>query len=74
MRDKRLIAEHRGGSLRKDQHRQLIMWACICAENVLPLLGEIIDERLINALTVANPSTCVNLRTILTFNDNKLLN
>lgn len=53
MRDKRFIAEHRGGPLKKEQHRQLIKWACDCAENVLPLLGEKTDEQLINALTVA---------------------
>jgi hypothetical protein len=54
MRDKRFIAEHRGGPLKKEQHYQLITWACNCAENVLHLLGEIPDERLKNALQVAN--------------------
>ncbi len=53
MRDKRFIAEHRGGPLKKEQHRQLIKWACDCAENVLPLFGEEIDERLKNAIVVA---------------------
>jgi hypothetical protein len=53
MRDKRFIAEHRGGPLKKEQHYQLITWACDCAENVLHLFGEIIDERLKNALHVA---------------------
>ena len=53
MRDKRFIAEHRGGLLKKDQHRQLIKWACDCAENVLPLFGETLDERLTNALMIA---------------------
>jgi hypothetical protein len=53
MRDKRFIAEHRGGLLRKEQHKQLIKWACICAENVLPVFGEKTDVRLINALTIA---------------------
>ena len=53
MRDKRFIAEHRGGPLKKEQHRQLIKWACECAENVLPLFGEKPDERLKNALLVA---------------------
>ena len=54
MRDKRFIAEHRGGLLKKEQHYQVITWACDCAENVLHLSGEIPDERLKNALTVAN--------------------
>jgi hypothetical protein len=53
MRDKRFVAEHRGGPLKREQHRQLIEWACACAGHVLRLLGEKIDERLINALDVA---------------------
>jgi len=53
MRDTRFIAEHRGGPLKKEQHYQLITWACNCAEHVLPLFGEIIDERLKNALLIA---------------------
>lgn len=53
MRDKRFIAEHRGGPLKKEQHQQLIKWACDCAENVLSLFGEKLDERLINALLIA---------------------
>jgi hypothetical protein len=53
MRDKRFIDEHRGGSLKKEQHRQLIKWACDCAENVLPFFGEKSDERLINAILIA---------------------
>ena len=53
MRDKRFIAEHRGGPLKKEQHRLLIKWACLCAENVLPLLGANSDERLKDALFIA---------------------
>ena len=53
MRDKRFIAEHRGGLLKKDHHRQLIKWACKCCEHVLPLCIETVDERLINALLIA---------------------
>jgi hypothetical protein len=53
MRDKRFVAEHRGGPLKKEQHRQLIKWACDCSENVLPLFGEETDERLKHALRVA---------------------
>jgi hypothetical protein len=53
MRDRRFIAEHRGGLLKKDHHRQLIKWACKCSEHVLPLCGETVDERLINALLIA---------------------
>jgi hypothetical protein len=53
MRDKRFIGEHRGGHLKMEQHRQLINWACICAEHVLQLSGQKIDERLTYALFVA---------------------
>ena len=53
MRDKRFIAEHRGGPLKKEQHRQLIRWACDCAEHILPLFGEKPDDRLESALLVA---------------------
>lgn len=53
MRDKRFIAEHRGGSLKKEQHQQLMQWGCNCAEYVLHLIGKKIDKRLMDALTVA---------------------
>ena len=57
MRDKRFIAEHRGGPLTKDQHRQLILWACKCVENVLPLITNKVDERLMNAIKIAKEWT-----------------
>ena len=53
MRDKRFIAEHRGGALKKKEHRQLMKWACDCAENVLALSGGKPDERLKNVLLTA---------------------
>ena len=53
MRDKRFIRDHRGGPLKKEQHYQLMKWACDCLEHVLHLFGEKIDERLKNALDVA---------------------
>jgi hypothetical protein len=53
MRDKRWVAEHRGGPLKKAQHRQLIKWARACAKHVFPLIGEDIDERLKIAMLVA---------------------
>ena len=52
MRDKRFVAEHRGGPLTKEQHYLVITWACGCAENVLHLFGAITDERLKNALLI----------------------
>jgi hypothetical protein len=53
VRDKRFIAEHRGGPLPKALHYQLIQWACDCSRHVLPLFGEKIDKRLIVAIDVA---------------------
>ena len=42
------------GTLKKEQHYQLITWACDCAEHVVHLFGETLDERLIHALHVAH--------------------
>jgi hypothetical protein len=52
LRDKRFIAEHRGGLLKKEQHRQIISWACYCAEHILPLLDFEKNEQLKNVLNV----------------------
>lgn len=61
MRDKRFVAEHRGGPLTKDKHKQLIIWACKCVENVLPLITNKIDERLTNAIKIAKEWTKDNV-------------
>jgi hypothetical protein len=53
MRDKRFIAEHRGGSLTRDNHNKLIGWAGRCSEHVLSLIEKDIDNRLLYALHVA---------------------
>lgn len=53
MRDKRFIAQHRGGTLKNEQHKQLIQWAWACSEHVLPLYGGEMDERIDKALLVA---------------------
>lgn len=50
MRERRLIAEHRGGPLTEAQHRDLMRWACDCAARVLPLIDGEVDERLLRAL------------------------
>ncbi len=57
MRDRRFVAEHRGGPLTKDHHIQLMRWACSCAEHVLSLYGDNLDERLLHALHVAKAWT-----------------
>jgi hypothetical protein len=53
MRDKRFVAVHRGGPLSLEHHRLLMGWAHDCAEHVLPLFGDQIDERLRTALLTA---------------------
>ena len=53
MRDKRFIAEHRGGLLTKVNHHKLIRWAGECSEHVLSLIDGDIDKRLLYALHVA---------------------
>jgi hypothetical protein len=52
-RDKRFVAEHRGGPLNMDQHRQLILWSCECVEHVLPLASARVNEHVQQALCVA---------------------
>jgi hypothetical protein len=53
MRNKRFIAEHRGGPLHKEHHRLLIQWACDCVSHALPLYTESTKERLKEALNIA---------------------
>jgi hypothetical protein len=53
MRDKRFIAEHRGGLLTKDNHQKLIKWARVCSEHVISLLDKNVDKRLLQVLQVA---------------------
>ncbi len=53
MRDRRFIAKHRGGPLKRQQHIQLMLWGCACAEHVLPLLNGNVDARLLHALDAA---------------------
>jgi hypothetical protein len=60
VRDRRFIAEHRGGPLAKEHHYQLIQWACDCSQHVLPLLGAKVDKRLTAALDVAREWTAGN--------------
>jgi hypothetical protein len=48
------IAEHRGGSLTKENHCKLIKWARECSEHVMFLIDKNTDNRLIYALDIAN--------------------
>lgn len=53
MRDRRFIAEHRGGLLKREFHEELAGWACECVVHVASLLGEIPDIRFTEALLTA---------------------
>jgi len=53
MRDIRFKSIHRGGLLDKNTHILLSEWASICAEHVLDLFGEKINQNLIEVLNVA---------------------
>ena len=39
-RDRRFVAEHRGGALRREDHRVLAAWAAACAGHVLGLFWD----------------------------------
>ena len=54
MRDKNWVLEHRGGSLKIDQQKQLMKWALECVNHLLPLLNGSINEKITNAITVGN--------------------
>jgi hypothetical protein len=47
------IAQHRGGPISKEHHRQFMKWARECSEHVLSLIDQEIDKRLVDALQVA---------------------
>lgn len=47
------VAEHRGGPLGPEQHRELMRWAIACVEHVLPLGSGMLDPRLVTALELA---------------------
>lgn len=53
MRDQRIVAVHRGGSLTPSEHKQLLLWGKACAEHILPLWGGEPDPRLAAALKTA---------------------
>ncbi|HYG15597.1 MAG TPA: hypothetical protein VEC12_07565 [Bacteroidia bacterium] len=52
MRNPHFIALHRGGLLTKEQHIQLMLWACACVEHLLPQLGIETGECITNVLKV----------------------
>jgi hypothetical protein len=52
MRDTRFVAAHRGGQLSKEQHHELMLWACACAEHLFILIDGEVEERLSYGLRV----------------------
>ncbi len=54
MRDRSIVAVHRGGSLEAAEHRQLAAWAAECAARVLPIFEAVsADPRPRRAVEVA---------------------
>lgn len=53
MRDKRFVAEHRGGFLTRENHKLLIIWSCDCIERVLQLTDSNQDEKLLSIIETA---------------------
>lgn len=63
MRDKLLIAEHRGGLLSKEDHQKLVKWGRKCSEHVLTLIDGTIDQRILNAIDIARKWEDGNVKT-----------
>jgi hypothetical protein len=63
MRDKNWIAEHRGGILKKEQHKGLMKWSIACVNHLLPLLNNNINEKIMNAINVGNNWVNENAKT-----------
>lgn len=57
MRNPHFIALHRGGLLTREQHVQLMLWACACVEHLLPQLDIEADGRITSALNVGKAWT-----------------
>ncbi len=53
MRDQSFIAVHRGGSLTKEHHYQLMNLACSYAEHLFPFIRNQIDDCLFDAIAIA---------------------
>ncbi|MNL08036.1 hypothetical protein D3C87_1287400 [compost metagenome] len=63
MRDKRFVAEHRGGVLTITNHRKLMRWAIDCLEHILTLVDIQIDIRLLDVLSLAKEWELGNIQT-----------
>ncbi|MBD2752511.1 hypothetical protein IC230_06405 [Spirosoma sp. BT704] len=54
MRDRRFVAEHRGGPLGKQQQHDLLEWASACVKHVLDRIGEQSNQPLLDILKVGH--------------------
>ncbi len=52
MRNRKFVAEHRGGPLTKQQHQDLIVWASKCVKHVLILIGQDLNPSLKKILDI----------------------
>jgi hypothetical protein len=54
MRDKEWVVEHRGGTLKIEQHKQLMKWAMDCMAHLLPVLNNNINGKIKKAIDTGN--------------------
>jgi hypothetical protein len=54
MRDKKWVLEHRGGTLKIEQQKQLMKWAIDCVNHLLPLLDNKINDKITDAINIGN--------------------
>jgi hypothetical protein len=74
MRDNKWILEHRGGSLNKDQQKQLMKWAINCVKHLLPLLNNNINEKITDAINIGNEWINEKAKTIEAMNKSREIN
>jgi hypothetical protein len=54
MKDKKWVLEHRGGTLKIEQQKQLMKWAIDCVNHLLPLLDNKINDKITGAINIGN--------------------
>ena len=63
MRNKKWVLEHRGGTLKKEQQKQLMKWAIDCVNHLLPLLNSNVNDKIKNAINIGNSWIAGNAKT-----------
>jgi hypothetical protein len=57
------VLEHRGGTLKKEQQKQLMKWAIDCVNHLLPLLNNNVNDKIKNAINIGNSWIAENAKT-----------